>query len=112
MIEGLRGEGVAAPVVLWALHRESRTLAQISADIAKGMTAEHAVSRARVFSKRTTLVREAVGNLRTPQWLGLLRECHQADRAIKGALAHDPWLLIERIVLAMCGQPHPPARDT
>jgi DNA polymerase-3 subunit delta len=106
MLEGLRGEGVAAPVVLWALHRESRSMAQISADIAKGMTPDHAVSRAKVFSKRTTLVRQAVGNLRTPQWLGLLRECQRADRAIKGSLAQDPWLVIERIVLTLCGQHH------
>lgn len=105
ILRGLRGEGVAAPVVLWALHREAHSLSRMSADIARGMSVEHAISRARVFSKRTATVKKGLANLRTAQWLSLLAQCHQADRAIKGLLAQDPWLVLERIVLTMCGQP-------
>ena len=36
ILDGLRAEGLAPSVVLWALHREVRNLAQISADVAKG----------------------------------------------------------------------------
>jgi len=104
ILDGLRTEGLAAPVVLWALHREVRSMAQISADVAKGLSPEHAISRAKVFSKRTGLVRQGLGKLRTAQWLGLLDRCQQADDAIKGGLRQEPWLLLEDIVLAMCGQ--------
>jgi DNA polymerase III delta subunit len=90
--------------VLWALHREVQTLAAISADVAKGMPAEQAIERARVFSKRTALVRQGLKILRTAQWLALLDRCHQADAAIKGIGAEQPWLLLEEIALTMCGQ--------
>ena len=104
ILDGLRGEGVAPPVVLWALHREIHTLAAISADVAKGLSAERAIDRARVFSKRTGLVRQGLGRLQTTQWLALLDLCHQADAAIKGVGAEQPWLLLEEITLAICGQ--------
>ena len=104
ILTGLRGEGVAPPVVLWALHREVRNMAQISADVAKGLSPDHAISHARVFSKRIALVRQGLGRLRTPQWLALLDQCHQIDGTIKGIGAASPWLLLERIVLTMSGR--------
>jgi DNA polymerase-3 subunit delta len=104
IIAGLRGEGVAAPVVLWALHRETQMLAQLSADSARGLGIDHAMSRSKIFPKRQALVRRGLGNLTTAQWLGLLRYCEAADRAVKGALRADPWLLLEQIALRMAGQ--------
>ena len=104
ILTGLRGEGVAPPVVLWALHREVRNMAQISADVAKGLSPDHAINRARVFSKRIALVRQGLGRLRTPQWLALLDQCHQTDGSIKGIGAASPWLLLERIALTISGR--------
>ena len=104
ILTGLRGEGIAPPVVLWALHREVRNMAQISANVAKGLSPDHAISRARVFSKRIALVRQGLGRLRTPQWLALLDQCHQTDGAIKGIGTASPWLLLERIALTMSGR--------
>jgi DNA polymerase-3 subunit delta len=109
ILEGIRGEGVAPPVVLWALHREARSMAQISADVARGLSIDHAIKRARVFSKRTGLVRGGLKRLRTTQWLDLLDRCHQADSAIKGLGHQQPWLLLEDITLALCGQPQRPS---
>lgn len=103
ILEGLRTEGVAAAVVLWALHRELRSMAQISADVAKGLGPDQAIQRARVFSKRSGLVRQGLGRLRTAQWLGLLDLCHLTDGAIKGCIRRDPWLLLEDIVLTVSG---------
>jgi hypothetical protein len=33
----------------------------------------------------------------------LLIDCEAADRAIKGQLKQDPWLLMEQIALTMSG---------
>ncbi len=104
ILDGLRGEGLAPPVVLWALHRETRSMAQIAADVARGQPPEQAISRAKVFAKRSGVVRQGLSNLRTAQWLALLDRCHEADRAIKGLGSAQPWLLLEDIVLAMSGQ--------
>jgi len=111
ILDGLRGEGLAPTLALWALHREARSMAQMSADIAKGLSPDRAISRAKVFSKRTGLVRQALSKLRTAQWLDLLDLCHQADAAIKGVGSQQPWLLLEEMVLAMCGvRTTPPLR--
>jgi len=107
ILDGLRGEGLAPAVVLWALHREVRSMSQISADVAKGLSPDHAITRARVFSKRTGLVRQALPHLRTAQWLSLLERCHRADIAIKGGGSESPWLLLEDIALGMSGQRPP-----
>ncbi len=103
ILAGLRGEGVAPPVVLWALHREVRSLARIAADIATGMAPDQAVDRARVFNKRKSLVRQGVARLRAAQWLALLDQCQQADAVIKGVGSGAPWLLLERIALRIAG---------
>jgi DNA polymerase-3 subunit delta len=104
ILDGLRGEGVAPARVLWVLHREIRQSARISADIARGLSADHAVSRAKVFSRRIPGVRRALKRLRTAQWLHLLETCRDADHAIKGLSQQQPWLLLEDIVLGICGR--------
>ena len=79
-------------------------MAQIAADVARGQNPDQAIARAKVFRNRTGLVRQALGKLRTAQWLALLDDCHRADGAIKGRGRLEPWLLLEDIVLTMCGQ--------
>lgn len=101
ILDGLKGEGIAPAVVLWALHREIVTIAGISADVAKGLSAEHAFSRARVWEKRKPLIRQALQRLKTPTLLALLGICQQADASAKGAEPLDPWLLLERLSLEL-----------
>jgi DNA polymerase-3 subunit delta len=107
ILQGLRGEGVPAARVLWALHREVRQLARIAADVARGRSIEHALSRTRVMPRRSGLVRQGVARLRAGQWLGLLDTCRSIDRAIKGLEPSQPWLLLEELVLAIGGNPSP-----
>jgi len=102
ILDGLRAEGVAPPVVLWALHREIAQLTAISADAAKGLSLDHAMTRAKVWEKRKPLVRGAALRLKTGAWLELLAKCQQADAAAKGANTWDPWLLLETICLGLC----------
>ena len=53
-LEGLRGEGVETPVILWALARELRQLAGIAQQYAQGVPLEKAFASARppVWDKR------------------------------------------------------------
>ncbi len=105
ILGGLRSEGVALPVVLWALHREIQTLASLSADVAKGVAPDQAMGRIRppIWDKRKPLIRQGLQRMKTPQWLDLLAMCHQADAAIKGADASDPWLLLESLTARLSG---------
>jgi DNA polymerase-3 subunit delta len=102
MLQGLQAEGVAAPVVLWALSREIRTLAQMAHEVERGRGVDQVMGAHRVWDKRKPLVRRG---LQRPagQWRQLITLCARADRAIKGLERVDPWLLFEDLVLGMAG---------
>ena len=103
ILAGLRGEGVALPVVLWALAREARTLAAVATELERGVPLARAVAGAGVWKSRQPLVSRGVQRLKLAQWQQLLQQCAAADTIIKGAEADDPWLQLERIALAMAG---------
>lgn len=98
ILEGLQGEDIAAPVVLWALHRTISQLAGLAVASAQGRNIDQAMTKAGVWDKRKPLLRRAVTRLKPAQWLALLNDCQAADAAAKGADPRDPWLLFEQIV--------------
>jgi len=103
MLAGLRAEGMATPVILWALAREIRALAGISRSVANGARPEQAMAQAKVWSSRQPLVRKGLQRMPAIRWERLLSHCQYADSAVKGAIRTDPWLLLEQITLGMCG---------
>lgn len=104
ILSGLRQEGVAAPVVLWALTREFRLLAGIAAAADAGRSLDQALQGARVWEKRRPLIKQALRRLRTAHLQRLLILCQESDAAIKGVGTRDPWLLMEYILLASAGK--------
>ncbi len=103
MLAGLRAEGLAAPVVLWALAREIRSMAGLAVAVAAGRSPDQAMSAARVWDKRKGPIRQGLQRLGPGAWQSLLVRCQRADAAIKGAGDEDPWQLLEEITLAMAG---------
>lgn len=100
MLQGLKAEGVAAPVVLWAMSREIRVLAGMSYEVEAGRNADQVMGAHRVWEKRKPLLRRGLQR-RSAHWRRLLRGCAHVDRAIKGLEPDDPWLLLERLALGM-----------
>lgn len=106
MLNGLRAEGTAAPVVLWALNREIRILCSLSRQVQQGRSAQQVVAGSReVWDKRKPLVSKGLQRLSSRRWQHLLQLCHLADRAIKGQSRQDPWLELQRICSGMAGAP-------
>lgn len=103
ILTGLRGEGVATPVVLWAFAREVRTLIPMAQDMTRGTSADQAMSQAGVWDKRKPLTRRALTRLGTTQLDDLLTQCQRIDAMIKGAIKDDPWRALERLALGLCG---------
>jgi DNA polymerase-3 subunit delta len=103
ILAGLRGEGVALPVVLWALAREIRALATMRAALDAGAPLARVLGEARVWKNRQALVGGGLQRLDARQWQRLLGQCQQADALIKGARPGDPWLQLEQILLVMAG---------
>ena len=106
MLHGLQGEGIAPPVVLWALARETRSLAMMAFEIEQGAGTDRVMTAHHVWEKRKSPVRKG---LRRPAafWQGLLRDCYLADGAIKGLEPTDPWLLLKELAVGIAGHPFP-----
>ena len=103
ILAGLQGEGIAAPVVLWALAREIRMMNTMSDAMKKGASSDQAMANARVWNNRKALVRQGLQRITANKWQTLLGNCQQADAAIKGASKESPWVLLEQVTLGMCG---------
>ncbi|MBA1203046.1 DNA polymerase III subunit delta [Pseudomonas capeferrum] len=106
MLEGLRGEGVEPPVILWALAREVRLLAGLAQQFSQGVPLDKAFSQARppVWDKRRPLVSKALHRLPAQRWAELLQDAQRIDAQIKGQAQGSPWTSLARLCLLMAGQ--------
>ncbi|GAB3627181.1 DNA polymerase III subunit delta [Pandoraea terrae] len=114
MLDGLRGEGEAAPLVLWALTEEVRTLARITRGMAAGKPLAALLREYRVWGPRERLMDQAVRRV-TPESLNrALLLAARLDRQVKGlradGLPADPWDGLLQLGLMLVGERPPPAR--
>ncbi len=103
MLNGLRAEGVAPAVVLWALAREIRQLATMAFELERGRSPDQVMEAHRVWNQRKAIVRQGLTRLRRRRWQQLLASCARADRTIKGQDKGDPWDSLRSIAIAMAG---------
>jgi DNA polymerase-3 subunit delta len=108
MLHGLRAEGTAETLVLWAIAREVRLLAQLGAALDRGERLDRLLQAHRVWDKRRPLVTQALRRGTTPRWRQALALCADCDRAIKGQSGADSWQILEDLALIVAGQPAPP----
>jgi DNA polymerase-3 subunit delta len=98
VLSGLQAEGVAAPVVLWALAREARVLIKIKQALAQGQNKALAFKNNHIWDKRQQLVSDALNRLGDSDLNSILTLSAKADRQIKGRQPGDPW----ETLLAVC----------
>lgn len=95
MIEGLKGEGEALPLVLWAMAEEIRTLLKVKAGSAQGKAVGMLLKELRIWGPREKLMEPAVRRLRLSTLEAALQEAAQIDKMVKGlrakAFAGDAW---------------------
>lgn len=102
---GLRAEGVEPILVLWALAREIRSLAQMREAVASGQSLDDALYKERVWDKRKPLVRKALQRLALTQLHAWVIRCGQLDRAVKGFGAGRVWDELLELALSLAGRP-------
>lgn len=109
VLNGLRAEGEALPLVLWAIGEEIRILNRINGSA----NPDAALRTHRVFGQRERLVRQALRRVPARAWPPALRHAQEIDSLIKGipvdGLLHDPWDELARLTLrvATAGLPRP-----
>ena len=99
ILNGVRSEGVEPVIVMWALIRELRTLANLADSIRNGTDLSSAMRQARVWQNRQGLVRACIGRHQSGDFYTLLKRSRDADAAAKGQMRADPWQLATDIVL-------------
>ena len=106
ILEGLRGEGVEAAVVLWALARELRLLANLAHLQESGTPLERAFTQVKppVWDKRRPLVSRALQRQGARRLEALLREAQVADEQIKGQAPGEVWLTLASLALTLAGK--------
>jgi DNA polymerase-3 subunit delta len=91
ILNGLKAEGVAPPVVLWAVNREIRALFSIKAELKQGGQQDAVFKKYQVWDKRKQAVQEALHRLKTQDLQEILQLGAVADQQIKGQIAGDAW---------------------
>lgn len=95
MLEGLKGEGEALPLVLWAVADEIRTLLKLKAGVAQGKALGMLLKESRIWGPRERLMEPALRRLKLSTLETALQEASQIDKMIKGlrakAFAGDAW---------------------
>jgi len=84
ILEGLRSEGEALPLVLWAVGEEIRTLARIAQAQQSGQDRFSVMKSMRIFGHRETLVKQALDRVPAKLWPLAVAHAHEVDRLIKG----------------------------
>ncbi|MGR8930610.1 MAG: DNA polymerase III subunit delta [Gammaproteobacteria bacterium] len=102
ILNGLKAEGVAAPVVLWALSKEARSLFNVQLELRQGAQPESMFKKYHIWDKRKQWVLDTVRRLSPSQIQSLLVLSARADRQIKGQMAGDGWDTLFDIGVQFC----------
>lgn len=95
MLEGLRGEGEATVLVLWALTEEIRVLSKVRQGLAAGKPVGVLTRELRIWGTREKLVPQAVQRLSMARLEVALAMAAKLDRQTKGlrveGMPAEPW---------------------
>ena len=95
MLEGLKGEGEALPLVLWAVADEIRTLLKLKSGMEEGRPLGVLFKENRIWGGRDRLMEPALRRLSVARLSSALQDAAQVDKMVKGlrgtAFAGDAW---------------------
>jgi DNA polymerase-3 subunit delta len=91
IIDGLKSEGEAATLVLWALSEELYSLGRIQSGIAAGRSIDDLLRENRVWGSRQRPMKSAATRVAPAAVQRALAHAAGIDRAIKGVGAGEPW---------------------
>ena len=109
ILEGLKGEGIASVIIVWALAREVRSLVSMSlamndAPLAKVIQSFH------VWQKRQNCVKSALSRHNSQQWRLFLWQISELDKMNKGLKTGNIWHELIQLLMKIAGSPLMPAQ--
>lgn len=107
MLDGLKGEGEALPLVLWALAEECRALLKLKIGMQEGRPLSVLFKEQRIWGGRERLMEPALRRLSLSALQNALKNAAQIDKLIKGLrvrrLSGDAWDAILQLSLSLAG---------
>lgn len=92
MLDGLRGEGVAPPLVLWAIAEEIRAVGRVLESVGSGLAPPQLWRDARVWgNSHQQLMQQHYRRFTRDQVEAALLHAARADRMVKGLIRGDVW---------------------
>ena len=91
ILDGLRAEGTATVLVLWAISEEIRTLGKVLQAAQRGDNISNAMRDARVWGSRQGLIETASRRLKFPHIERAIQQAARLDKTIKGLRQGDVW---------------------
>ncbi len=91
ILDGLRAEGTATVLVLWAITEDIRTLGRVLQAVQRGGNVDGALREARVWGPRQGLIGNAARRFRFPQVERAMQQAARLDKTIKGLRQGDVW---------------------
>lgn len=101
ILQGLQDEGENAIAVMNPLMWVLRPLVRIKQAEMRGENVMSAMTSARIFGDRQSLVKRALGRLSLRQLEAALQKLADIDRTAKGVMQGDAWLEISRLCFGL-----------
>jgi DNA polymerase-3 subunit delta len=99
VLDGLRSDGTAPPLILWAICRELSLLMRLERAQASGQSLDQALGRLRVWRRRHPLLKRALKRLDRARLAALLAHAVRVDRTLKGVERGPIWESVTALVL-------------
>jgi DNA polymerase-3 subunit delta len=113
MLDGLRGEGVAPPLVLWAIAEEIRAIGRVLEGVGAGRTPPQLWRDARIWGNaHQQLMQRHHRRFTRDQVEAAILHAARADRMVKGLIRGDVWdeLLQLALRFAISAPARPPQK--
>jgi DNA polymerase-3 subunit delta len=96
-----------APLVLWLLSQEIRTILQVAQAIAQGENLQQVARQLKIWSTKVALYQKAALRIPYSELQRLLALCSQLDIWIKTGQNKPIWQSFEWIILSLCSRKIP-----
>lgn len=103
ILQQLRAQNYEAILILWAVSRELRTLAQLASAKQQGTNVHALYRQLRIWDKRIPYVQQALQRHTLTTLYALIQQAAQVDAAIKGLNKSNPWQLLLDLCLELAG---------
>ena len=101
ILQGLQDEGENAVAVMNPLMWALRPLVRIKLAEARGESVVNAMTNARIYGDRQSLVKRALARLSLRQLEAALQKLCDIDRTAKGVMQGDAWLELSRLCFGL-----------